>query len=82
MTMEDIVMFRDRLRIPIPDSQLDAKLPPYFRPAENSEENQYLIERRLALGGSPPAVGQFLSPCRNHLTRFTTRSNVVQVVKK
>ena len=54
LTMEDIVAFRDRLRIPIPDSQLDPKLPPYFRPAENSEENQYLIERRRALGGSLP----------------------------
>jgi len=54
LTLEDIVSFRDRLRIPIPDSQLDAKLPPYFRPAENSEENQYLIERRQALGGSLP----------------------------
>jgi pyruvate dehydrogenase E1 component len=54
LTMEDIVAFRDRLRIPIPDSQLDPKLPPYFRPAENSEENQYLIERRQALGGSLP----------------------------
>ena len=54
LTMEDIVLFRDRLRIPIPDSQLDAKLPPYFRPAEDSEENQYLIERRQALGGSLP----------------------------
>jgi pyruvate dehydrogenase E1 component len=54
LTMEDIVLFRDRLRIPIPDSQLDPKLPPYFRPAENSEENQYLIERRQALGGSLP----------------------------
>ncbi|HEX7405317.1 MAG TPA: pyruvate dehydrogenase (acetyl-transferring), homodimeric type [Candidatus Nanopelagicaceae bacterium] len=54
LTMEDIVLFRDRLRIPIPDNQLDAKLPPYYRPAENSEENQYLIERRQALGGSLP----------------------------
>jgi pyruvate dehydrogenase E1 component len=54
LTMEDIVAFRDRLRIPIPDSQLDPKLPPYFRPAENSEENQYLQERRRALGGSLP----------------------------
>jgi pyruvate dehydrogenase E1 component len=54
LTMDDIVLFRDRLRIPIPDSQLDPKLPPYYRPAENSEENRYLMERRQALGGSLP----------------------------
>ncbi len=54
MTMEDIMTFRDRLHIPIPDDQLDAKLPPYYKPAENSEENQYLMERRRVLGGSIP----------------------------
>lgn len=46
--------FRDRLHIPIPDEQLDAKLPPYYKPAENSEEHQYLMERRRLLGGSLP----------------------------
>ena len=46
--------FRDRLQIPIPDDQLDAKLPPYYKPAENSQENQYLMERRRVLGGSIP----------------------------
>ena len=54
MTLEDIVTFRDRLDIPIPDDQLDAKLPPYFRPSADSPENQYLLERRRALGGSIP----------------------------
>ncbi len=54
MTLEDIVTFRDRLGIPIADDKLDAKLPPYFRPADDSEEAKYLMERRLALGGSIP----------------------------
>lgn len=54
MKLEDIMTFRDRLQIPIPDDQLDVKLPPYYKPAENSEENQYLLERRRALGGSIP----------------------------
>lgn len=54
MTLEDIVAFRDRLHIPIPDEQLDKYLPPYFRPADDSEEMQYLRERRAALGGSIP----------------------------
>ncbi|CAB4943124.1 unannotated protein [freshwater metagenome] len=52
--MEDITTFRDRLQIPIPDEKLDAKLPPYYRPAEDSPEYQYLLERRKALGGSIP----------------------------
>lgn len=54
MTMEDIMTFRDRLHIPIPDDQLDAKLPPYYKPDENSEEQRYLMERRRLLGGSVP----------------------------
>lgn len=54
MKLEDIMTFRDRLQIPIPDDQLDVKLPPYYKPAENSAENQYLLERRRALGGSIP----------------------------
>jgi pyruvate dehydrogenase E1 component len=54
MSMEDLTTFRDRLQIPIPDEKLDAKLPPYYRPAEDSPEYQYLLERRKALGGSIP----------------------------
>ena len=54
MTLEDITTFRDRLQIPIADDQLDAKLPPYFKPAEDSPEHQYLMERRRILGGSMP----------------------------
>ncbi|MFA5919539.1 MAG: pyruvate dehydrogenase (acetyl-transferring), homodimeric type, partial [Candidatus Nanopelagicaceae bacterium] len=54
MKLEDIMTFRDRLQIPISDEQLEVKLPPYYKPAENSEENQYLLERRRALGGSIP----------------------------
>ncbi|HUW88862.1 MAG TPA: pyruvate dehydrogenase (acetyl-transferring), homodimeric type [Candidatus Paceibacterota bacterium] len=54
MTLEDIMTFRDRLQIPVPDDQLDAKLPPYYKPAEDSPETQYLLERRRALGGSIP----------------------------
>ncbi|MCF8534549.1 MAG: pyruvate dehydrogenase (acetyl-transferring), homodimeric type [Candidatus Nanopelagicaceae bacterium] len=55
MSMEDIVEFRDRLGIPIADDQLDAKLPPYYRPADDSVEAKYLQERRAALGGSIPS---------------------------
>jgi pyruvate dehydrogenase E1 component len=54
MSLEDIATFRDRLGIPIPDSQLDKYTPAYYKPAENSEEAKYMAERRAALGGSIP----------------------------
>ena len=62
MSMEDIVEFRDRLGIPIPDDQLDAKLPPYYRPAADSAEAKYLQERRAALGGSIPSRRKISRP--------------------
>jgi pyruvate dehydrogenase E1 component len=54
MSLEDIVTFRDRLGIPVPDSQLDKYLPAYYKPADDSEEAKYMAERRAALGGSIP----------------------------
>jgi pyruvate dehydrogenase E1 component len=62
MSMEDIMEFRDRLAIPIADDQLDAKLPPYYRPAEDSPEAKYLQERRAALGGSIPSRRKISRP--------------------
>ena len=62
MSMEDIVEFRDRLGIPIADDQLDAKLPPYYRPADDSPEAKYLQERRAALGGSIPTRRKISRP--------------------
>ena len=49
---EDIKLFRDRFNIPIPDSQL-AELP-FYKPADDTPEMQYLHERRKALGGYLP----------------------------
>ena len=49
---EDIKSFRDRFNIPIPDSQL-AELP-FYKPADDTPEMQYLHERRKALGGYLP----------------------------
>ncbi|MEC5212531.1 pyruvate dehydrogenase E1 component [Polaromonas sp. CG_9.5] len=49
---EDIKAFRDRFNIPIPDSQL-ADLP-FYKPADDTPEMQYLHERRKALGGYLP----------------------------
>jgi len=44
--------FRDRFNIPVSDDDI-ANLP-YYRPAEGSEELEYLHERRRALGGYLP----------------------------
>jgi pyruvate dehydrogenase E1 component len=52
LSEQELRVFRDRLELPIPD----AKLPeaPYFHPGPDSEEVQYLLERRRALGGFLP----------------------------
>ncbi len=44
--------FRDRFNIPIPDDKLDGL--PFYRPADESPEMQYMHERRRALGGYLP----------------------------
>ncbi|MEP7203743.1 MAG: pyruvate dehydrogenase (acetyl-transferring), homodimeric type, partial [Ilumatobacteraceae bacterium] len=56
MTKDQLLVLRDRLYMhdEIPDSAFDGDLPPYFRPAEDSIEYQYMMERRKALGGSIP----------------------------
>jgi pyruvate dehydrogenase E1 component len=51
---DDLVGFRDRLFLDIPDSALDETLPPYYRPGDDSEELAYMHERRRALGGYLP----------------------------
>ncbi len=48
----ELRIFRDRLELPIPDAKL--KDAPYYHPGPDSEEVQYLRERRRALGGSLP----------------------------
>jgi pyruvate dehydrogenase E1 component len=52
LTDEDIKIFRDRFNLPIPDSQL-AEIP-FYKPADDTPEMQYLHERRKALGGYLP----------------------------
>ena len=56
MTMTNLKEFRDGLRIPITDEQLEADLyqPPYYNPGADSEEIKYLKERRARLGGFVP----------------------------
>ena len=54
LTIAELKDFRDRLYLDIPDSALEADLPPYYHPGENSDEIQYMKERRAALGGYLP----------------------------
>ena len=56
MTTQQIMELRDRLHLQdeIPDSVFETNPTPYFRPAEDSIEWQYMMERRKALGGSMP----------------------------
>jgi len=59
LTPDDLKRFRDRLRLPISDRDLELSYEqtgsaPFFHPGENSPEIEYLMERRRALGGSIP----------------------------
>ena len=58
LTTEQLRGLRGRLHLEdeIPDDQLEAgKLPPYYRPPEDSPEFQYLEQRRKALNGYLPS---------------------------
>jgi pyruvate dehydrogenase E1 component len=54
LSKNELKAFRDRLFLEIPDSALEADLPPYYHPGQDSEEIQYMQERRAALGGYLP----------------------------
>jgi pyruvate dehydrogenase E1 component len=54
LTKPELKELRDRLYLPIADKDLEGELPPYYHPGENSDEVQYMKERRAALGGSLP----------------------------
>jgi pyruvate dehydrogenase E1 component len=56
MTAPQLRLLRDRLHLneEIPDEALEAGEPPFYCPAEDSIEYQYMIERRQARGGSLP----------------------------
>jgi pyruvate dehydrogenase E1 component len=52
LSENELKVFRDRLELPIPDAQL--KDAPYYHPGPKSEEVEYMMERRRALGGPLP----------------------------
>ena len=55
LTKVELKAFRDRLYLEIDDKALDAELPPYYHPSKDSDEVQYMLERRRALGGFLPS---------------------------
>ncbi len=59
LTPKDLKKFRDRLYLPISDRDLERSYEetgaaPFFHPGTDSDEIQYMLERRKALGGPVP----------------------------
>ncbi|MEX2619924.1 MAG: pyruvate dehydrogenase (acetyl-transferring), homodimeric type [Egibacteraceae bacterium] len=54
LTEKALKKFRDRLYLEITDEQLEGDLPPYYHPGKDSEEIEYMMERRRELGGAIP----------------------------
>ncbi|MDJ0749520.1 MAG: pyruvate dehydrogenase (acetyl-transferring), homodimeric type [Woeseiaceae bacterium] len=53
MDLDEIKAFRDRFNIPIADGELGDRVP-YYKPAPDSAEFEYMMERRQSLGGFLP----------------------------
>ncbi len=72
LDVDDVREFRDRFEIPIADDRLEEL--PLYRPADDSEEIQYLLERRRALGGFVPSrrarVAPLATPARADFAEF------------
>ena len=56
MNKEQLLEMRERLHLQeeIPEADLEDGIPPYFKPAPDSEEMRYLEQRRSQLGGPLP----------------------------
>jgi len=55
MVASELMTFRDRLRLPIPDADLADGTPPYYHPGKGSAEHEYLMSSRQRLDGGLPA---------------------------
>ncbi len=60
MNEKELRHFRDRLGIPIGEAELAET--PFYRPGSDSEEMEYLFERRRALGGFVPQRRVVVAP--------------------
>jgi pyruvate dehydrogenase E1 component len=56
LALQDLKDFRDELRIPVSDAQLEQNpyLPPYYHPGPDAPEIRYMLDRRHSLGGFLP----------------------------
>ncbi|HWD08515.1 MAG TPA: pyruvate dehydrogenase (acetyl-transferring), homodimeric type, partial [Actinomycetota bacterium] len=54
MTEEELRRFAERLQLEIPDKKLSGEELPFYHPGSDSDEVQYLRDRRKALGGFVP----------------------------
>jgi pyruvate dehydrogenase E1 component len=54
LSEEELKKFRDRLDLPIADKEIAEGTAPYYHPGPDSEEIEYLLERRRQLGGFLP----------------------------
>jgi pyruvate dehydrogenase E1 component len=54
LTPDELLNFRDRLQLPIPDSEVTDGDPPFWHPGTDSPEFEYMMARRRALDGSVP----------------------------
>ncbi len=54
LTPDELLDFRDRLQLPIPDSEVTDGDPPFWHPGTDSPEFEYMMARRRTLGGSVP----------------------------
>ena len=70
----ELRVFRDRLNLPIPDSEIDDGDPPFVHPGMDSPEFEYMMERRRALNGSVPErvdrARTFAVPARDEQSPF------------
>lgn len=53
LSLQELELFRDRFGIPIPDDKLESV--PYYKPAPDSPEMEYLNRMRAKLGGTLPS---------------------------
>lgn len=62
MGLDALKSFRDRFKIPVSDEDIEDA--PFYKPAEDSPEMQYLHERRKALGGYLPQRSPVTAPLK------------------
>jgi pyruvate dehydrogenase E1 component len=54
LSEDELKTFRDRLELPISDKDIKEGVPHFYHPGPDSEEVQYMLARRHALGGLLP----------------------------